>query len=67
MTADIINLRQARKARRRVAKETEAAENRIRFGQSKSRKDKAKADADMAARTLEGHRLDKSGRDDDGA
>ncbi|WP_321339254.1 DUF4169 family protein [Breoghania sp.] len=67
MTADIINLRQVRKARRRVAKETEAAENRIRFGQSKSRKDEAKAEAEKAARTLEGHRLDKPGRDDDGA
>lgn len=67
MTADIINLRQARKARRRAAKETEAAENRIRYGQSKSDKASATAETEKNARSLEGHRLDPPSRDDDGA
>ncbi|MDJ0931184.1 DUF4169 family protein [Breoghania sp.] len=67
MTADIINLRQARKARRRADKETKAAENRVRFGQSKADKETAKAETEKATRSLEGHRLDPPSRDDDGA
>ncbi|PTW58777.1 uncharacterized protein DUF4169 [Breoghania corrubedonensis] len=67
MTADIINLRQARKARRRADKETTAAENRIRFGKTRSEKDKAKAETEKATRSLEGHRLETPSRDDDGA
>ena len=36
MPADLINLRQARKSRARVAKETQARENRAKFGRSKA-------------------------------
>lgn len=36
MTADIVNLRRARKNKVRTAKEAQAAENRLRFGQSKA-------------------------------
>ena len=38
MSADIINLRQARKARARLEKEEKAQENRLQFGRSKAEK-----------------------------
>lgn len=45
--ADVINLRMARKARARVAKDTQAAANRAAFGRTKAER---VADASEAAR-----------------
>ena len=39
MSAEIINLRQARKAKARAEKEKRAAENRASFGRTKSQRD----------------------------
>ena len=38
MTAEIVNLRKARKAKAKVAKERQAEENRVRFGRTKGQK-----------------------------
>lgn len=53
MTAEIINLRRARKARNRRDAEARAAENRVAFGRSK-----AERQATDAAKALERRRLD---------
>lgn len=55
MSAEIINLRQARKQRERNEKDARAAENRARFGRTKAERaleDDAQA---RAARALDGH------------
>jgi tRNA-dihydrouridine synthase len=50
---DVINLRQARKARDRKAAEQAAAEARAVHGRSKAQKAVEKAEADRLARTIE--------------
>ncbi len=67
MTAEIVNLRKARKARDRSAREAEAAENRTKFGRTRVERELAAARDDLAVRRLDGHRLDrppKPGKDD---
>lgn len=54
--AEIINLRQARKARARVARDVEAAANRAAHGRPKAERRLAEAEAARAARRVEGHR-----------
>lgn len=51
--AEIVNLRQARKARDRAMKAAVAVENRARFGRSKTEKAKDKAEKARADRTLD--------------
>ena len=58
MTADVINLGQARKARERDRKAREAAENRIRFGLSKAEKDARAREIEQRNRHLDGKKLD---------
>ena len=55
---EIVNLRRARKARERAAKEQQAADNRARFGVSKRVRSitKARSEKDVAA--IEGKKLD---------
>lgn len=55
MSAEIVNLRRARKARARADAENKAAENRVAFGQSKAEKALRQARDDLAARRLDGH------------
>ncbi len=57
MTAEIVNLRRARKQRARRDAETQAQQNRISFGRTKAERELTEAERDKAARTLEGHRL----------
>lgn len=57
--AEIINLRQARKAQKRKAAETTATANRARFGQSKAQRSMLISEDERAARLLDGARLDK--------
>lgn len=52
--AEVINLRLARKAKARVAATKDAAENRVRHGQTKAERARAKAEAAQAARLLDG-------------
>jgi len=56
MTAEIINLRQARKRRARNAAEAQAAENRIRFGRTLGEREQDEQSAAKALRLIEGHR-----------
>ncbi|HEV7873537.1 MAG TPA: DUF4169 family protein [Enterovirga sp.] len=53
--AEIVNLRRARKAKAKTDAETQAAQNRIRFGQTKAERERVAADDALAARRLEGH------------
>lgn len=57
MTAEIVNLRKARKARDRSSREAEAAENRTKFGRSRAERDLIAAREALGSRRLEGHRL----------
>jgi hypothetical protein len=59
MAADIINLRQARKAKARVEKEKTAEQNRLTFGRSKAEKQLTKALNDKAERTLDQGKLER--------
>ncbi|WP_439530701.1 DUF4169 family protein [Pannonibacter sp.] len=61
MAGDIINLRQARKQRDRLKKEAEAAENRRKFGQTRSERELTQARQDKARVHLDGHHLGDSG------
>jgi hypothetical protein len=53
---DIINLRRARKARERTAKEREAEANRRLFGRTRSERDAEAKRREQAERTMAGHR-----------
>jgi hypothetical protein len=57
--AEIINLRQARKAKARAGKEAEAAANRARFGRTKAEKE-----LEAARRKLEEKAIDAHKRED---
>ncbi|GJD47924.1 hypothetical protein OPKNFCMD_0637 [Methylobacterium crusticola] len=57
--AEIINLRQARKARERAARDRDAAENRAAFGRSKPAKTRAETREALDAARHEGHRLER--------
>lgn len=54
---ELVNLRRARKDRDRLRREDEAAENRVKFGRTKSEKQTVKAQDALEARRLDGHRL----------
>lgn len=52
--AELINLNKARKARDRATDKAQAAENRVRFGQTKGQKTITRLDADRQRRDLDG-------------
>ncbi|MGE0698888.1 MAG: DUF4169 family protein [Hyphomicrobiaceae bacterium] len=54
MSADIINLRQARKRKSRVEKEAEAAENRKVFGRTRAERRHAEAAKALDEKALSG-------------
>ncbi|NIA70778.1 DUF4169 family protein [Pelagibius litoralis] len=56
--AEIINLRQAKKRKARDEKLAKAADNRARFGRSKSERKKTDDERDKALRDLDGKKLD---------
>jgi hypothetical protein len=56
--ADVINLNKARKAQAKRDKTAQAVENRVKFGQSKPLRNRAKLDADRTAKNLDGKKLD---------
>ncbi len=64
MTADIVNLRKARKARDRSAQKKRAEENRVKFGRTKAEREHAEADQAIQLRRLDGHVRDG---DDEGS
>lgn len=59
MTADLVNLRQVRKQKKRALDEAKAADNRARHGQSKAEKTLRSKQTELASRQLEGHRLER--------
>ena len=63
--AEIVNLRMARKRRKREAAAAEAEDNRRAHGISNSVKTAREAERRSSLRKLDGHRLDRpQGRDD---
>jgi len=64
MPGDVISLNKARKALQRKAAKAQAAENRIRFGQTKTAREKQQKDAERVAREFEGKELDSTTRED---
>lgn len=57
--ADIISLKSARKQKARSIKEAQAAENRVKFGQTKAEKQLAEARNDLAAKHIDAHKRDE--------
>lgn len=57
--ADIVNLRQARKARTRNEKQKDADASRTAHGRSKAEKSLTKARGEKAVRDLEAHKREK--------
>jgi Domain of unknown function (DUF4169) len=57
--AEIVNLRQARKARARAEKEALAAANRAKFGRSKAEREAEAAKRDLAEHQLDGHKREE--------
>ncbi len=55
---DIISLKQRRKQTAREQREATAAENRIKFGLSKAKKQAIKAEDTRADKSLDGHKRD---------
>jgi len=58
MSADIINLRRARKAKTRNEREKDAEQNRVRFGRSSADKRKDTDERDRAIAHIDQHRLE---------
>jgi hypothetical protein len=56
--ADVINLNKARKAQAKRDAKTQAAENRVTFGQPKALRDKAAKESARAAKNLDGKKLE---------
>ena len=54
---DVVNLRQVRKAKARVEKDAQAAENRARHGQTKHERTLNKALDRLGGKRLDGHKL----------
>jgi len=64
--AAIVNLRQARKRKKRAEKDAAAETSRQAHGTPKTAHAKATLLNALEAKRLEGHRLDEDGRDEDG-
>jgi hypothetical protein len=60
--AEIVNLRIARKRATRSKAESNAAEQRLAHGASKSERSQTAADQDKARRTLDQHRIETGDR-----
>ena len=67
MSAEVINLRQARKARQRAARQRQAETNREKHGRSKIDRDRAAREAQARTRHLDGHWLEPPQPADDDA
>jgi len=57
VSGDVVNLRRARKAARRVKAEAQAAENRVTFGVTAAERKRSKAEKDRSGRHLDQHKL----------
>lgn len=59
MSADIVNLRQARKRKAREIADRKADTNRIAFGATKAERSLRETEKAIADRRIDGHRLEK--------
>lgn len=59
MATKVINLRAARKRKARDLEADQAAENRARFGRTKTQKSQDRRDGEKAERHLDGHLVDR--------
>lgn len=59
MTADIVNLRRARKAKARDDKRARADTNRVAFGRTKAEKEQTRAERERAGKSLDAHKRDE--------
>ena len=66
MTADLINLRRARKARARIEQATTAAESRASHGRTKADRVRSAAETELAERRLDGSKREPPGHGDTG-
>lgn len=57
--AEIVNLRRARKDKKRADKARTAAENRTKFGRTKAERQRDERDAARTRREFDGKRLDE--------
>jgi hypothetical protein len=55
---DIVNLSKYRKQRQRTAQTKQAAENRVKFGQTKSERARTRSEQERQGGELDGKRLD---------
>ena len=60
---EVVNLRRARKARDKAARDTEAAANRQLHGRTKAEKELARGEGELAARRLDAHRREPPGEE----
>jgi hypothetical protein len=60
MSAEIVNLRQARKRKARSDREARAADNRMKFGRTKTEKQASTHERTVLEKTVDGHRLSTS-------
>jgi hypothetical protein len=60
VSADVVNLRRARKAAMRKQTEAKAAKNRVSFGLSATERERLKAERQRGAKHLDHHRLTPS-------
>jgi len=59
MAGQVINLNKARKAQVKQAQKTQAAENRVKFGRTKTQTAAVKADTAKTSRTLDDAKRDR--------
>lgn len=60
MSAEIVNLRQARKQKQRLEKEKTAENNRQKFGRTKAERDAARQRRKSLEKQVDGHLLETS-------
>ena len=65
MTAEVVNLRLVRKQKQRVDRADRAVVNSALHGRSKSQRHLEAIEAARAARSLDAHRLEQTGEEDD--
>jgi hypothetical protein len=63
MTAEIVNLRKARKSKARAVREAEADANRAKFGRARADRQASSLEEARKARALDAHRRDEPGGD----
>jgi hypothetical protein len=56
---NVVNLNRARKARTRAEREKQAAENRVRFGQTKNERQAQEVDRARREREFDGHKREE--------